>query len=422
MRLAQKIGANARFRVCGIARAALIALALLAAASSAAGAAEPASADWLSFQQGLSLYGQRRLGEALDAFKQAAEQRSRLFGDALRDIDAILKDKDAKRAGDSISGLIQVFAPRDVIRSDLNAIVAQAGSSLAEEIRLLRQRDLSFDLSNFLRAAQLVMTRRGGSSIGDSLSKLRASATALASYPEAQYWIGRVFLAEGETSLAELQFQEAYAERAAFDAPEQAYLILQSLAELYRDEGRMKDFESSLLSITGDSKLFAKGSDYLRSAMERTLSTQGIDALMALYRSDESFPLRAYSELGKFYLEDGRLVAVSYLMAAVDTELSHVIAAIIPVEPAYEYSDLGELLGRVRDDRDLSAFAADAGLYRDLELLGEALATAGYRESARGIWRVLSSQQGSEPWNRRAAEALARPPSAPSIYPLVKAP
>lgn len=398
----------------------LLILTLMAAGAGGVWAAEPAQADWLSFQQGLSFYGQRRLGEALDAFKRAAEQRTQILGDALRDIDGMLKDKAAQRADDSIDRLIRLVAPRDIIGADLNAIYAQAGGSLSEEIRLLRQRDLSFDFGNFLRAAQLVMARRGGSSIGDSLSRLRATAVTLAAYPEAQYWIGRIFLAEGETRLAELQFQEAYDGRAAFDSPDQVYVVLIALAGLSRDQGRMKEFEADLLAVCADSRLFSKKSEHLRTAMERTLSSRGIDALLALYRLDESFPLAAYSELGQFYLEDGRPAAVTYLMAAVDTELSQAIATITAVEPAYEYNDLGELLGRVRADRDLAAFAQEVGLYRDLDLLGEALAMAGYRESARGIWAVLAKAAEAQPWNTRAAAALARAPGAAAPYPLMK--
>ncbi|HUW42433.1 MAG TPA: hypothetical protein VMV90_15605 [Rectinemataceae bacterium] len=370
-------------------------------------AAEPVPADWQSFQRGLRLFKERRLGEALDAFKTAEKQRAAAFGDALRDIDVMLKDAAAVRAGDSIRSLIQLAAQRDLISYDLAAIDRRSGGSLMEEIRLLGEKSLSFGFGNFLKAARLVLAARGEAFIGDSLAKLRAEASVLRSYPEADYWIGKIYLAEGESRLAELQFKRAYDEREAFDSPDQAYVLLGALARLYRDQGNMNEYESSLLAITGDTILFAKKSDYLRLAMERTLSTRGIDSFMSLYRLDEAFPLRAYSELGAFYLENGRPLAVIYLAAAVDTELSRCISSIKEYEPAYQFGGLAELLGRIRADRDLAAYADESGLYQDLERLGEALAAEGYRDSARGIWRVLAAEPGIAPWNSRAAEALS---------------
>jgi tetratricopeptide (TPR) repeat protein len=391
---------------------------LLAFSAPNCAAADSIPSDWQSFQNGLRLFKERHLGEALDAFKNAIQQRASIFGDALRDIDVVLNDKAVRPADDSIMGLIRNLAPRDLIRYDMDAIDRQAGGSLPEEIRLLRQKNLSFDFDNFLRAAQLVITKRGESLIGDSLTRLRSNASVLRAYPEADYWIGKIYLAEGETGLAEMQFQRAYDEREAFDTPDQAYILLQSLAELYRDQGKMNDYESALLSITDATNLFSKKSDYLRLAMEKTLSSRGIDAFISLYRVDESFPLRAYSELGAFYLRNGRPLAVIYLAAAVDTQLSRAISAIKAYEPVYAYGGLAELLGRIRADRDMSDYARESGLYRDLELLGEALSAEGYRDSARGIWRILAKVPGIEPWNTRASAALARP-SGP-VYPTIK--
>ncbi len=353
-----------------VASALLLATLLAIFAPPHCSAAEPVPADWQSFQSGLRLFKERRLGEALDAFKAADQQRAQAFGDALRDIDIQMKDKAAARAGDSIWSLIHLVAPRDVISYDLAGIDQRSGGSLLEEIRLLLAKNLSFDFDNFLKAARLVLSTRGEALVGDSLAKLRESASALRSYPESDYWIGKIYLAEGETRLAEMQFRQAYDEREAFDSPDQVYVLLESLARLYRDQGKMNEYESSLLSITGEAVLFAKKSDYLRLAMERTLSTRGIDTFLSLYRLDEAFPLRAYSELGAFYLENGRSPAVIYLAAAVDTELSRCISSIKEYEPAYQFGGLAELMGRIRDDHDLSSYAAASGLYRDLERLG----------------------------------------------------
>jgi hypothetical protein len=378
-----------------------------------------ASPAWVRYQEGRRLFEDQRLGEALVAFRQATELRREQFTTAGRRIDDVLGWREAKEAKNSLQALIAALASRDVIEREYEAIRKKAAGSLVDEISLLFEHRLSDPVYGFLDAVRLVLDHRGPARIADSIAELRASAASLVSFPEAEYWIGKVYLAEGEVRLAELQMLKAWDSREALEVLEEGIIILEDLASMYRTQERLGDYELKLREITESTRLFSKSDEYLRQAMERTLARDGFDKFMQLYRIDELYARKACSELGALYLEGGRPRAVIFLAAAVNTGLTRAIGALKASDPGYAFANLSEFLSKARSERSVSAFIADSGIYRDLYLLGEALAAQGDRDTARGIWRVVSGISGIEPWNLQADRALRRPVGAPLPYPSV---
>jgi hypothetical protein len=375
---------------------------------------------WVAFQEGQRLFAEKRLGEALLSFRTAAEDRGAAFSRALVRIDAAAGQKEAKATGNSLSGLVWALARRDLIERDIAAIDEASEGSLLEAVRALRTRSVSSVLSGFLDAIDLALRMRGQSRIGDSLALLRAFVADHRSYPEAEYWIGKVYLAEGETRLAQLQFERAYESRSALELPEERFTLLLSLATVALDRGNRRDYEDRLLAISGQSAFFGKKEDYLRRAMESTLVRDGFDAFMALYRLDEDFPREAFYRLGTLYLESGRPQAVIYLAAAVNTLLSRSIGVLKTEDPSYVYAGLQDLLGRIEANGRLARYAEEGKLYAALVLLGEALNAQGSREVAGGIWKAVAGRETADPWNRSAAAALARKPGTLLSNPTAK--
>ena len=377
--------------------------------------ADPA---WLRFQEGLRAFEDKRLGQALAAFKDATSLRSQRLDAAAKDIGAALADENASKAGDSIISLARILASRDLTDRELASIRAESGSSLALELALLSRRRLSGLPAAFVSASILVIEERGAVRIGDSLSALRQAAAYMRHYPEAEFWIGRVFQAEGESKLAELQFTRAIDMRESLESPEDLYPMLEAQAAALRDQGRWKDYESALRRIVDSTALFSPQEESLRQAMERTLERDGIDKFMTLYRIEDAFALGALGDLGAYYLENGRSQAVIHLAAAANASMTRAIQALRTVEPDYSYSTLAELAARIGADRELSAYAAESNLWGDLTLLGEALALVGSRDGARSIWRVVASASVAGRWSERAAAALRR--GAASPYPSLR--
>jgi len=367
---------------------------------------------WERYQEGLKLYGQKRLGESIDAFKDAIEARTSLYSRCASDVDAAASAKEAKKAKDSLGELTRLLAARDLIPQDLAKIEAAASGSLVAEMRLLRATSPTPPLRGLIDATLLVVEEGGISKIGDSVASLRRQVRSLGFYPEAEFMIGKAYLAEGEVRLAELQFRKACDMAESLESPQDRYDMLMALAETYRTEGNAKSYEDTLREIAEASDLFAAKDDFYRGSMERTLGDRGFDKFMAMFRIEESYPVGAYAALGELYLGNGRSIATIYLAAAVNSLLTRSIAQIRLDEPSYEYTKLGELLSRIRSDRELARFASDMELWKALKLLGDSLAMSGYRDSAREIWSAIKGADAPQPWKRRATEALAKPVSA----------
>jgi hypothetical protein len=375
-----------------------------------------ASRSWLLLEEGSRLFADKRLGEALVAFKKAAESRDEQFADASRSIDAAMKSKEAKQAKGSLSALVWLLAEREIIASGREAIKARAGGSLVSELALIRERSPSDPLRGLIDATLLVAEEGGLSRIGDSLDSLRNEAARLRSYPEAEFRMGQVYLAEGETRLAELQLLRAYDMRDALYDYSDRIAVLDALAGIYRSQGKMKDYELKLQEIAQQSELFAERDEYYRNAMERTLARQGFDKFMALYRIGQAWPASAYARLGAFYLDAGRRVSVIYLAAASNAVLTRILETVKISEPLYQYPGLEALAEKIAGDAELSRYASETGLWGDLVLLGEALAATGERESAREIWSVVSGLRGIDLWSVRASRALRRAPGEKPSY------
>ena len=374
----------------------------------------PRSADpsWGMYQEGVELFGKKRVGEALDTFKKAVEARSELFSRCASDVAAALDSKEAKKAKDSFSELVLLLAARDLIRQDYDVIRTRAGGSIVDEMMLLRETSPSAPLRGLIDASLLVVEERGMSRLGDSLKALEKEVILLGSYPEAEYWIGKAYLAEGELRLAELQFRRACDMAESLELPEERYEMLDALAGVYKTKGDLKSYETTLREIADASELFAAKDEYYRGSMERTLGERGFDKFMMLFRVEQAYPIRAYSELGDLYLGEGRTIATIYLAAAVDAILSRSINDMKIDEPDYAYVSLADMLSRILADKESTRFAAEMELWKDLELLGESLALSGYRETAREIWASMTAAGAPQPWKRRAEEAFARPASA----------
>ncbi len=369
----------------------------------------PRAADpsWLLYQEGMRLFAEKRLGESLASFKKAIDSREALFDRAAKDISAATATKEALQAQGSLSRLVELLAARELIPQELEALRAKAAGSLLAELGLLRERSPSRPLHGLLDAALLVVEERGLARVGDSVAALAKATEELARYPEAEFWISKIYLAEGESRLAELQAIRAYGMSGSLEVTDDRFSILQALADIYRARGDGKDYELRLREIADASDLFAGKDEYYRNAMERTLALQGFDKFMALYRVEDRFAIAAYSQLGALYLEAGRPLAVGYLAAAVNAVLTREIAAIKADSPGFAYKDLPDLASRILAGEDTARFASESGLWRDLVRLGEALSASGNRETAREIWAAVSRALGaSDPWGKRAAAFL----------------
>ena len=141
-------------------------------------------------------------------------------------------------------------------------------------------------------------------------------------YPEAEYWLGRVYAALGQAVLAEEQYRRALQLSIYFRVPEDRYLVSYSLAELLltMSDNRRKEAESILIEIANSEGASDPMEVELEHRYINALIADGLDELLYLYRTELRYSLQARRMLGEMAWEDGRYR--SSLLHSVHTILS----------------------------------------------------------------------------------------------------
>ncbi|MBN1243270.1 MAG: hypothetical protein JXA15_11260 [Spirochaetales bacterium] len=381
---------------------------------------------WVRFEEGRKLYEAGRFGDALTTFRNAADERRRTFEEAQASLAYSLKDPLSVRALGSIDALIRLYADRDFIASERLAIETAAGQSRRRLAELFLERRLSDSFRAFLSVLDLVLRHRSWDELHDSISRLDAETRWLARYPEAEYWIGRVYQREGEIALARAQFERALSMGESFETTEDRYAAAYALAETWHLSGDMASYEASLKAILREDPLMAPEEEFLIAAMERTLSdasgpkagSDAFDRFMTLYRTKTAWSQRAWRELAAFYRAGAREQALVHAAVAVNAPLTRIIERIAIREPGYVYTTLEELAGRILADRDFAAYAEASGVWQSMLYLADSMWLRNNRGGARSVWTVLARYPELGESSRAARAQL----SAPSVTPFPSIP
>jgi hypothetical protein len=372
---------------------------------------------WFQFEAGKRFFEEKSYGEALNSWKQAIDERRTGFRRASEGVAAAINSKEGGRARGSIRSLLRLLAEKEFGARQVASLETESGGSLRRAAELLKSRKPSTILSDFLDGLLLVIGVRGGDFLLDSLASLDQAAHDLEFYPEAEWGIAKIYLLEGEVSLAELQYKRTLEQASSLEIPAEIEMIRGELAGLYRLRGDWKNYEELLVESLANSGIFSEKQSFLRKAMERALYLEGFDSFLSLYRIDEAATLRPAADIGEYFLRHGRQQAVINLAVAANGELTRIIESIRIAEPAFAFTGLAPLLERIHRDPQLWAFAKNENLYRTLYFLGEALLDQGQRISARGIFTTLAASTGSGSWAKASSLALSRPADAIVILP-----
>jgi tetratricopeptide (TPR) repeat protein len=358
----------------------------------------PVQADdaWKLFEEGRMSFEARRLDAALLLFKRAVETRRDRYAAAKQIYLGFMDSSQVKANGDSLPKLMDTLAKKDLRQGDLARIESESKGSLSRKIELLQKyriSDAHQTLLDLLSDILLVVPQEG---LGSSLKDLAAKIDLCASYPEAERWIGKVFLAEGETALAEAQLKKALSQAPSLQTAGEAYEIRYELAALYLSKRDYFLMEKELAGILAADDLYSRESDARRlEAMSRTVGERGIDEFLTLYRHESDFAARAYAALGEFYYKNGRYAqGVKHAMLAVDVSVTRIVNEVVKRDVDYRYTNLSSLLSDVRADGELSSYARASRLPDSLYYLAMSLRGTGHEASARGILASLSAGGG----------------------------
>jgi hypothetical protein len=246
---------------------------------------------------------------------------------------------------------------------------------------------------------------------GKALQLFKSAIEGAGIFPEAEVAIGDVYLEEGESALAQKQYENAYNLRKAFYIPEMQYGILYKLANLFELQQQYKQMEDTLNRIVGDDQRFQDAANQrLRSQIEKVFLEKGLDRVLLLYTFDDTFSAAAHSKLGWFYYRTGRFSpAVSQLLYAVIYRASELKHALLERDVEYGFTTLAEMLAATEKNEDMRAYAASSGFYRDLYYLAGSMLANGFPRHAAGLWKALSTVPSAGQYRDLSLRQLKKP-------------
>jgi tetratricopeptide (TPR) repeat protein len=137
--------------------------------------------------------------------------------------------------------------------------------------------------------------------LSEALDLISLSARDGILTPEATYWIGRIYEAEGDYLLAEKRYKEALEDARFLYIPDDKWNIYYSIANIYLNKKEFDQYEQLLLSVFDqemkrNTEIIRREHSYIQ-----LLKSDGLDKLLLLYRLKLTYSLEATSRLGRYY-------------------------------------------------------------------------------------------------------------------------
>ncbi|MDR2029310.1 MAG: hypothetical protein LBP93_07215, partial [Treponema sp.] len=322
---------------------------------------------WFTMERGKLYFRNGAYGDALVAFEDARMQRRALYTRMEQDLIDLLSLPEVRRLGDSLDRVETYIAERN-----------QPGA--AKALEELYYRLPKGDLGGSARTAL------------EQLGRLK-------DYPEAEYWIGETYRAEGELGIALRQYQKAYEQRALLETPGFEVEILYKIADLHRIRQEYIEMEQRLLEIAEgnsregpprDSLWSGESGIFTRTAMLRTIENDGVNRFLTLYRYNNTVVERAHRLLGFFYYASGRHGrAAEHLLFAFLIQNTVFIEELLRNRFDFAFSSLDALMDEALRRPALPAYMEEVEYYKTIYYLGAALYASGKLAPAREFWNFL---------------------------------
>jgi tetratricopeptide (TPR) repeat protein len=342
---------------------------------------------WYVMERGKLLFRDGNYGEALLAFEDARRQRFAVFDRMERHLVELLSLPAVRRLGDSLEGVETWITEHHY---------PDAAGALEE-----------------------LYYRIGKEKLGGSAARALEELGRLKEYPEAEYWIGETWLAEGELGVALRQFQKALDLRSLLENPEFGMELLYKIAGIYKARQEYVEMEKTLLGILTEKDaagnprdlLWAKES-FAKTAMARTLENEGVNRFLVLYRYLNTGVEAAHRLLGFYYYASGRQSpgpAGEHLMFAFLIQNTVIMEELIRLQYNYTFTTLDALMRELDRRPALEEYIEKVEYFRTAYYLGTALYGAGKLNAARSFWTFLAGQDRAGEWQNRARRQLRQP-------------
>jgi tetratricopeptide (TPR) repeat protein len=339
---------------------------------------------WYTLEEGKLFFRNGAYGNALMAFDDARRAREAQFTRMRQDMINLLSLPEVRRLGDSLERVETYISENKQ---------SAAAAALAE-----------------------LYYRLPKASLGGSVNRVLEELDRLKAYPDADYWLGETYRAEGELGLALKQYQAAYTRRDLLETPSFEVEILYKMVDVHRLRTEYQEMERSAREILEGTDPDGKVRDSFwaeelrRAAMLRTLENDGISRFLTLYRHNNIPVERAHRLLGFFYFSSSRhLPAAEHLMFAFLIQNTVIIEEVIRNRYDFTFTTLAALMEEIRQKPRFEDFMTETEYFRTAYYLASAFFAAGKQKPARELWNFLASSPEAGEWRVRSIGQLRSP-------------
>lgn len=284
------------------------------------------------------------------------------------------------------------------------AKVRHAGDSLERVVPVLEELEL-FEAAEII---SLYLEKYGEAFFNGSYSRLMRFVAGYAQYPEADFILGKVYQLEGEYGIAFQYMKNAYDYSANLDVPMEKYDLLYALAQLSLDLGDEENYEKFLLVIVSDDPRY-KEAGYVRSLL-RTVSADtpsSVEKFFLLYRCENDVALKAFIDLGRFYMNAGETEkALKFTAFASIIAVTKIESVLNQWLNGFEYVSFEKLLASCEGYSDIAKWGNKNRVWELFFDFSQAAAAAGNAVFAKELLEILVRSEPEEYWRQCAARKL----------------
>ncbi len=231
-----------------------------------------------------------------------------------------------------------------------------------------------------------------------------------ASFPEANYLLGRLYYIEGELDISESYFLTAYENRMLLDISDVQYDILYSMADLYAVMQKWSSFEEVLLLIASEDESYyvdGKPSPFLYSVTSALKNGMDADKFFLLFRNDYYKTLQAWNYLTYYYDDlDYSEKALEVAILYTTSSLQRIDQVLIDRDINYTYTTIQQFFSDVTLFYDIAMWAEENYFWEGFYIFAVLCDEQGYTTISQEIFAALALECPIREWRILSEQAL----------------
>ncbi len=271
-------------------------------------------------------------GKALLLAEEAKLLRQREATESLDALNAALHPQEVQNAGDNIHDVIAVLQSRDV-----------------------------YDVVNLI---DYTTSLHNGTFFNGSITEIQKHLAAKKIFPEASHLMARIYEFEGEYELSYSYYMDAWNHGDILDIPESKYDILYDMANLSYNFNDYENCEKALMLIIASDPYY--GNDGFTAALTNSVQRgYSADKIFSLYRADCYRSIPAFFRLTELYVEQERYQeAFKMSLFGTLSSFTRMNNFLTNRVTEFQYENLREFFHIAIDNYELAEWSMEQGFWR----------------------------------------------------------